>query len=187
MASVAAAAGLLSGCSGAGSTLAASSPRPTAELAVLVGRATGASALADRVVALRRDGVVELVDVRTKRTYEVASGADPRGAIAELPLRDVAFVTARGHDGLPAVWALPLTGSSRRPVEVIDDAELPSVSPDGGFLGYVTLDALGRQDGVAISALTPSGTPAGNVTSLATPTVPARPAITAIAVGRRGA
>lgn len=147
-------------------------------------RAPGRVDVAD-VLGLRRTGIVELVDARTGRVLGViASGVDPLGGLAERESLRIAYVTAAGQDGRPAIWSIPLT-SGGRSEQVVADAELPSLSPDGGFLGYVTLDRAGRQDGVAITALDAVGLSTGATQRFASTTVPPPLPIAGVAVGRR--
>jgi hypothetical protein len=152
-----------------------------------IGQPSGAGAGTGQLVALRSDGDVDVVDVASKQVASVvATGADPQGGITEAPTQAVVYVTARGHDDRPAVWSIALAGT-RQLSEVVPDAELPSLSPDGSYLGYVTLDGAGRQDGVAIVALDRAGRPVGTPKRFASTTVPPPLPITGIAVGRRDA
>jgi hypothetical protein len=179
-------AALLLGASGCGTAVApdAGSHPIVAPLVTL--RAPDRLAALD-LLALRRSGMVELLDASTGQVLSIlATGADPTGGLAERESLKTAYVTARGSDGRPAIWSIPLTAKGRA-VEAVGDAELPSVSPDGGFLGYVTLDAAGRQDGVAITALGAGGLPVGPTQRLASTTVPPSLPITSLAVGRRDA
>jgi hypothetical protein len=156
-------------------------------VAVLVARQRGSTATARDLVALRSNGVVELIDTRSHHFAVIATGADPAGGVSVSPSLEFAFVTGRGHDGMPAVWALPLGPGGGHPVEVVPRAELPAVSPDGGFLGYVMLNGSGAQEGVAITALGAGGTPVGQPQRLLATSVPPPFPIMAIAVGRRDA
>jgi hypothetical protein len=108
----------------------------------------------------------------------------PDLGIAVRPELDVMYVTTTGPNGEPAVWATSIADCHRRPMMVEQDAELPSVSPDGGYLGFVTRDGRGRQTGVGIVALGPGGVPAAPARRYpATSTPPPLP-IRSIAVGR---
>lgn len=160
----------------------------SSSLAVLVA-AQHRSIPAERdLIALRRSGVVELIDADSHRVAAVlATGADPAGGVSISPSLEFAFVTARGRDGLPAVWALPLGSSEGRAIEAVPDAELPAVSPDGGYLGYVMLDGSGTQEGVAITVLDAGGLPVGRPQRFRASSVPPPFPITGIAVGRRDA
>jgi hypothetical protein len=57
------------------------------------------------------------------------------------------------------------------------------VSPDGRYLGYVTIDGRGRQTGVSIVRLASNGDPTGTVQHLDSSTVPPPLPIQGIAVG----
>jgi len=144
----------------------------------------GASASSEALLAVTASGTLVSVDPQYLRTTTIARGLVPVGGVAVRPELDVAYVTARGPSGLPAIWSVPLgsCGSHARLVEV--DAELPSVSPDGGHLGYVTLDHRGEQTGVAIVSVGSEGEPVGTVRRYRAISTPPPLPIMGIAVGR---
>lgn len=137
------------------------------------------------VFALTAGGALEALDPTTLQVrVTLAAAGAPGLGLALRPELDAAYVTGRGPDGRPALWALPLRDCRGAPAMVEQDAELPSVSPDGGTLGYVTLDPAGRQTGVAVVALDSGGLPVGSVRRYrATATPPPLP-IEGVAVGR---
>jgi hypothetical protein len=144
-------------------------------------RATGA------LVAVTVGGDLDALDPGTRRSTELASGLAPHGGVAVRPQLDLAYVTATGPDGRPAIWSVPLRGCQPQGSLVKPDAELPSVSPDGGYLGFVTLTRSGTQSGVAIVGLGDRGHPVGQARAYrATSTPPPLPII-GIAVGRQDA
>ena len=142
------------------------------------------SAQADAFLAVTAAGDLDAVNPRTNRTTRLASGVSPGGGVTVRPELDAAYVTAAGPDGEPAIWSIPLGGCRVTSSMVQPDAVLPSVSPDGGHLGYVTLDGRGQQTGVAIVALAASGRPIGHVRAYRATSVPPPLPITAVAVGR---
>jgi hypothetical protein len=147
----------------------------------------GAAVQKNGLLALRSDGEVDVVDPTTGQAAVLARGAMPTGGIAEsLSLRTV-YVTAAGKDGRPAVWSIPLVAGAGSAHELIAGAELPALSPDGGYLAYVTLDQASQQDGVAITALSAAGTPVGAPRELPATSVPPPQPITELALGRRDA
>jgi hypothetical protein len=105
------------------------------------------------------------------------------GGLAVGPSRDVVFASAPGPDRRPAVWAFPLGACRLAPTVVVDDAELPSASPDGGFLGYVTLNRRGHQTGVAIVPIDHSGNRKGQPRRFPAVSVPPPLPIRSVAVG----
>jgi PASTA domain len=139
------------------------------------------------LLALTVHGDLEAVAPGTRRSTEVASGMDPHGGVAVRPQLDAAYVTATGPDGRAAVWSVPLHGCQPESTLVRPDAELPSVSPDGGYLGYVTLDRSGAQTGVAIVGLGARGRPVGRPEAFRAISTPPPLPITGIAVGRQDA
>lgn len=145
----------------------------------------GASLQPVPILALTASGAVDALDPTTLRVKAtMARAASPDLGIAMRPELDVAYVTARGLDGLPAVWAMPIGQCHNRPVIVEQNAELPSVSPDGSDLGFVTLDSHGHQTGVAVVALTASGRPAGTARPYPATATPPPLSIDGLAVGR---
>jgi hypothetical protein len=129
-------------------------------------------------------GDLDAVNPQTGRTTRIADGIRPDGDVAVRPELDVAYVTATGPQGRPAVWAVPLAACHRTASMVEPDAELPSVSPDGGHLGFVTLDRRGLQTGVGIVDLSAGGHPVGAVRSFPSASVPPPLPITSVAVDR---
>ena len=137
------------------------------------------------LLALTPTGTVEALDPTSLQVEAtLTSSVDPDLGIAMRPELDVMYVTATGPGGSPAVWAVSISDCRGKPVTVEQDAELPSVSPDGGFLGFVTLDTQGRQTGVAIVRLGPRGVPAGPARRYAATTTPPALPISGLAVGR---
>jgi len=140
------------------------------------------------ILAIEPTGAVAALDP-TSLTDEatLATSVIPNLGIAVRPELDLMYVTADDPDGELAVWAAPLTACHGHPKMVEQDAELPSVSPDGGFLGFVTLDAQGHQSGVGVVRLGPNGDLVGAVRRYpATSTPPPLP-ITGVAVGGQDA
>lgn len=104
------------------------------------------------IVATTPNGSVVTVNPRTLRVGPaVAQTVLGQDGVAYGPAFDVAFVTKEGPGGRPAIWSVPLAACHEASALVVPDAELPSVSPDGRYLGYVTLNGQGRQTGVAIT------------------------------------
>jgi len=138
------------------------------------------------VLAVTERGSAEWLDPATLGVIgTLTTSVLPDLGIALLPQLDMAYVTAPGTDGKPALWAHSLTDCHRNPVMVERDAELPSVSPDGGFLGFVTLDGDGRQTGVGITALGRAGEPTGTVRRYRASSTPPPLPITGVAVAPR--
>ena len=137
------------------------------------------------VLALTPTGAVEALNPATLHDDgTLLTSVLPAGAVALRPELDEMYVSARGPDGEPAVWSVPLCSRSGRGAIVEQNAELPSVSPDGGFLGFVALDARGQQTGVGVSALNGRGRPAGILRRYAARSTPPPLPITGVAVGR---
>ena len=137
------------------------------------------------ILAVTTAGTLVTVDPQTLRTkLRITSLVDRNGGLAVGPNLDVAFVTAPGSDGLPAVWAVPLAACHRQPTMVARDAELPSISPDGGFIGYVTLNSRGEQTGIDVSRVDSFGRTAGRKSRFAAISVPPPLPIAGLAVGR---
>lgn len=155
----------------------ASPSHPASFAAACAGVARGA------LTALSASGRVVVVDAASGKVAGVlATGAAPRGGLA-LDRRGVGvFVTGRGADGLPSVWSLRCDGEA---TEVAGNAELPALSSDGAVLGWVTLDASGRQSGVAIATLG-SDDRVGRPRMLRSPAVPPAAPIREIALGPHG-
>lgn len=162
---------------------------PASSPAVLSGLVStphcGAWRKSPAVVALTASGTVEEIDPATLRVVaKVATSVFPRLGIAMRPELDLAYVAATGSDREPAVWAVPIEGCRSRSVIVEPDAELPSVSPDGNDLGFVTLDSRGRQTGIGVVALDADGRPAGVVRRYRAASTPPALSIRGLAVGR---
>jgi hypothetical protein len=144
------------------------------------------SAKADALLAVTASGDLDAVNLRADSTTLLASGVTPDGGVAVRPELDVAYVTAPGPGEDSAIWSIPLGGCQGSSM-VAPDALLPSVSPDGGHLGYVTLNGRGQQTGVAVVRLATSGRPVGRVRAYRATSVPPPLPITAVAVGRMDA
>jgi hypothetical protein len=183
---------LLAGCSGVDShsvDVAGTSDAPMSAGATLSALVRGPYCPAPErpapVLALTPSGVVDALDPTTLGVEAaVARAAMPRLGIAVRPEMDVAFVAARGPDERPAVWAVPIRDCRAEPTLVERDAELPSVSPDGGYLGFVTLDGRGRQTGVAVVSIGAGGHPLGLARQYRATSIPPRLPIAGVAVGR---
>lgn len=142
------------------------------------------AALTAGALAVTRSGDVVAVNSRTWHTQVVALGVNVDGGISVRPELDAAYVTAPGPGGEPAIWRLSLTSCRARPEVVEVDAEMPSVSPDGGHLGFVTLDDEARQTGVALVHLGALGAPDGALLRFRAKSTPPPLPITGIAVGK---
>jgi PASTA domain len=139
------------------------------------------------LLAVTVHGVLDAVTPRTGRFALVASGVARNGGVAVRPQLDVAYVTATGPDGRDAIWSVPLVGCHPTASMVEPDAELPSVSPDGGYLGVVTLNHRGEQTGAAIVGLGRRGQPVAPARRYAATSTPPPLPINGVAVGRRDA
>jgi hypothetical protein len=139
------------------------------------------------LLAVTEGGDLDAVNPTTRRPTEIASGIAPKGGVAVRPQLDAAYVTAPGPDGRAAIWSVPLAGCHPTPSMIVPDAELPSVSPDGGYLGYVTLNHHGTQTGVAIVHLGRRSHPLGPTRVYRAASTPPPLSITAVAIGRRDA
>ncbi len=140
------------------------------------------------VLALTRSGDLDALDPSSLSVEATLAGpVRPDLGVAVRPELDLAYVTGTGPDGGPALYGISLTDCRAGPVLVEADAELPSVSPDGGFLGYVTLDARGRQSGVAVVPLDGDGMPTGPVRDYPAASTPPPLPVTGLAVGRQDA
>jgi hypothetical protein len=141
----------------------------------------------DNIVALRADGAVVTVDAISGRlTSVLATGADPRGGIMENPQETAILVTAVSSHGCPSIWELSLGQAGKDPAMIVPKAELPSLSPDGRSLGYVTLDGDCRQTGVAVAPVDLTGRLAGPARRLPLIDVPPPLPITSVAVAPDG-
>ena len=137
------------------------------------------------VFAVTPTGAVKALDPVTLQAEAIlATSVIPDLGIAVRSQFDLMYVTATGSDGEPAIWAAPIGNCPGRPAIVEPDAELPSVSPDGGFLGFVTLDGQGTQTGVGIVGLGRQGEPIRPPRRYRATSVPPPLPITGIAVGR---
>jgi hypothetical protein len=114
----------------------------------VVTKACQETGTASALYGLTWSGSLVRIDPATLRSEVVASGISPGGGLAVAKAAHLAYVTAPGPDGHPAIWAVPLNSCVRVSLVKVD-AELPSLSPDLETFGYVTLDARGRQTGVA--------------------------------------
>jgi hypothetical protein len=123
------------------------------------------------------------IDASTLAIHTVATGTVPHGGVAQRTAWNQLYATASGANGLPSIWEVPLATCRPQARLVETRAELPSVSPDGGYLGYVTVDGRGRQTGVSIVRLAENGEPTGDVQRLAAATLPPPLPIRGIAVG----
>jgi hypothetical protein len=112
----------------------------------------------------------------------VATHVLASGGISVQPERDLAYVTSVGADGRSAIWSVSTSGCHKQVSLVETDAELPSVSPDGGRLAFVTLDAKGLQTGVAVVNLGATGAPEGALRRYPASSVPPVLPITGVAV-----
>jgi len=155
----------LAGCAGVGpapkAAGAASSIGTDSSVPFRVEPSCQFAALSAGLLAVTSSGDVVAVNSRTLRTRVIAEGILADGGVAVRPELDAAYVTAPGPSARPAIWELSLTSCRTHPKLVEIDAELPSVSPDGGHLGFVTLDARSLQTGVAIVRLGATGAPSG--------------------------
>ena len=185
--------GLLAGCgSGVGSSApgsAGATHRPmagrTTPVALVRGPYCPVPEQPVPVLALSTSGRVAALDPTTLRVEAIlANSAMPDLGVAMRPELDVAYVTARGPDDEPALWAVPISDCHGEPTMVERDAERPSVSPDGGYLGFVTLDGHRRQSGVAVVAIGADGHPQGTVRRYRATSIPPRLPIAGVAVGR---
>jgi len=152
---------------------------------LIVSPSCSAQAAVPPIVAVTPTGSVVAIDPQTLQVdTTIAKSVDADGGVAVGPSVDVAFVTARGGDGLPAVWQVPLAACHEHPSLVASDAELPSVSPDGGFLAYVTVNNRGEQTGVDIVPVDSFGRSTGPTHRYPATVVPPPLPITGLAVGR---
>jgi len=133
------------------------------------------------------EGTVVSVDPTTLHTSVVATHVFPDGGVAVRPQLDRAYVTSTGADGRPAIWAISVSGCRHDRSLVEADAELPSVSPDGGHLAFVTLGPDGRQTGATIVDVGVTGIPGGGIREYRATSVPPPLPIAGVAVGAEGA
>jgi len=138
---------------------------------------------ANDLIAVTRTGHVVRIDPSTLTSHLVAKGVLASGGLAQRAGQGQLYVTARSSSGISSIWEIPDATCGNQARLVASRAELPSVSPDGGYLGYVTLDGSGRQTGVAIAKLRGDGAPVGTVQLLAAASVPPPLPIRGIAIG----
>ena len=175
---------VLSGGAAAGSILSTSTPTAHVKDASFT-PACFLSVHPAPVLAVTPKGAVEALDpVSLRAEANLATSVFPALGLAVRPELDLMYVTATGSDGEPAIWAAPIGNCHSKPTMVEPDAELPSVSPDGRFLGFVTLNSQGRQTGLGIVRLGPQGEPIGRARRYPATSVPPALPITGIAVGR---
>jgi hypothetical protein len=135
---------------------------------------------------LARDGDITEIVPNDGVAKIVATGAAPYGGIAEAPDRQALFFTTGQERGYcPAIELQSLVDSSV-PMTVVPDAELPSVSPDGSFLAFVTTNDACVQDGVGLVRIDATGAPEGDVHSFLAPQAPMPMPITGVTVSRGG-
>jgi hypothetical protein len=142
------------------------------------------ASLSAGLLAITSSGDLVAVNSNTFRTRVIAHGILAHDGVAVRPELDSAYVTAPGPGAKPAIWQVSLTSCHARPKLVETAAELPSVSPDGGLLGFVTLDQNTRQTGAAIVRLGPTGRPISDRQLFPAKTTPPPLAIFGIAVGK---
>ncbi len=166
-----------------------SSPPPPQQVGITLsaprtaaGSCKGAN-IGEDLVAETRSGEVVLVAPGNLAVRVVASGARPNGGVAERAKTSQVYVTARLATGVPAIWAISLSGCRSHARLVETWAELPSVSPDGDYLGFVNVDGRGRQTGVSIAKLDDAGDATGTVERLNAASVPPPLPIQGIAIG----
>ena len=179
---------------GLGVVLSACGPRPVS-LLWPAGAATqglhqksSESPTPDDIVALRSDGAVVTVNAHTGGVGSVlATGADAAGGLAENPQMTAVLVTVRNSGTCPAIWALPVGHAPEHPTMIVQDAELPTLSPDGRFLGFVTLGDDCRETGIGIAPVDTSGHLSGSSRRLPLTDLPPALPITGLAVAPGGA
>jgi hypothetical protein len=138
---------------------------------------------AEDLTAETQSGEVVQIDSGTLMTRIIAQGVLPFEGVTQRAGTDQLYVTARSSGGLPSVWEIP-TSACRPHARLVEArAELSSVSPDGRYLGYVTIDGRGRQTGVSIVRLAGNGDPTGPAQQLDAAKVPPTLPIQGIAVG----
>ncbi len=141
----------------------------------------------DDLFGLERDGTIEEVVPNDGAAETVARGAAPDDGIAEVPDRKAIFFTTgiqQGH--CPSVTLLSLTDRSvAKPV--VQDAELPSVSPDGSFLAFATTNEDCQEDGVGFVRIDAAGSPVGKLQGFLAREQPLPLPITAVTVSHDGA
>lgn len=176
-------AALLASCSNGSTTgKAGTSAGITLSATSTATRSCGRVHVGEDLTAETQSGEVVQIEPRSLTGHIVARGARPQGGVAQRAESNQLFVTADGTKGLPSIWEIPIATCRPRARLVEARAELPSVSPDGGYLGFVTVDGRGRQTGVSIVGLDDSGRPTGAVRRLDAVTVPPPLPIQGIAV-----
>lgn len=148
---------------------------------------TGSPLAAKDLLAITTSGTVMAIDPATLHRAYVAIHVLPSGGVAVLPEHDVAYFTSVGADERPAIWAVSTAGCHEQFFQIESDAELPSVSPDGGHLAFVTLDDNGQQTGVGVVGLGATGVPEGAVRRYPASSTPPDLPITGIALGPHNA
>lgn len=139
----------------------------------------------DELLATRTDGSVAAIDAGSGRDEGVvATGTLPSGGIAEAPDLSAVLVTRNGEGGCPSIWRIPL-GPSGSTTELLTRAELPTLSPDGRFLGVVTLDARCHQNGIGLVAVGAGAALAGPIRKFPTVEGVPPPRIGGLAVAPR--
>ena len=138
----------------------------------------------DALLAETRSGDVVQFGAGASSSHLVATGVLTSGGMALRAVDSELYVALPGPGGIPSIWEIPDVKCGTPARLVVPRAEMPSVSPDGNYLGYVTLDGSGRQTGVSIAKLLDNGRPAGSVRHLASDTVPPPLPIQGIAVGQ---
>ena len=138
---------------------------------------------AEALTAETQSGQVVQIDSRSLKSQIIAQGVLPFEGVAQRAGSDQLYVTARSSSGLPSVWEIPISACTPHARLVEARAELPSVSPDGRYLGFVSIDGRGRQTGVSLVRLASNGDPTGAVQRLHAATVPPPLPIQGIAVG----
>ena len=143
---------------------------------------TGLPNTTSGLLAVTASGMLIAVNPTTLRRTSVATDVLASGGLSVHPERDTAYVTSIGADGRPAIWTVSTSGCHKQVSLVEPDAELPSVSPDGGRLAFVMLDTKGLQTGVALVNLGATGVPEGALRRYPASSVPPVLPITGIAV-----
>jgi hypothetical protein len=129
------------------------------------------------------DGTLVGVNPASLHTSVIATHVIANDGVAVRPQLDRAYVTTLGTDGQPGIWAIAFSGCRHNRSLIENDAELPSVSPDGSYLAFVTLNAKGRQTGTAIVRVGATGMPKGGIREYRATSIPPPLPITGVAVG----